>query len=268
MKLGVIIPQGWTGDYDGWDPSKAWARSVTLAKQADELGIESIWVFDHFHTVPRPTDEITFESFTMLVGAGRGHDPGPARARRDLHRVPEPRPDGQDDLDDGRHQRRPDGARDRRRLEARRVGRLRLRVPGDARAAGSPGRRPRGREPDDGRRQAPARDLRRQLLERHGRPQRPQADPAAAGPDHGRRQRAQRHLAPGGEARRRAEPRRDGPVRGGRRPADRPRAVRGDRPRPGDARDLGPHVVGPHQGRPGSSASTGWPGSASSASAA
>jgi F420-dependent oxidoreductase-like protein len=66
MKLGVIIPQGWTGDYDGWDPATAWARSVALARQADDLGFESIWVFDHFHTVPRPTDEITFESFTML----------------------------------------------------------------------------------------------------------------------------------------------------------------------------------------------------------
>ncbi|MFI5225047.1 MAG: TIGR03560 family F420-dependent LLM class oxidoreductase [Candidatus Limnocylindrales bacterium] len=66
MKLGVIIPQGWTGDYDGWDPAEAWARSVTLARRADDLGFESIWVFDHFHTIPRPTDEITFESFTML----------------------------------------------------------------------------------------------------------------------------------------------------------------------------------------------------------
>ncbi len=66
MRLGVIVPQGWTGDYDGWDPAEAWARSVVLARQADDLGFESIWVFDHFHTVPRPTDEITFESFTML----------------------------------------------------------------------------------------------------------------------------------------------------------------------------------------------------------
>ena len=66
MKLGVIIPQGWTGDYDGWDATAAWSRSVTLARQADDLGVESIWVFDHFHTIPRPTDEITFESFTML----------------------------------------------------------------------------------------------------------------------------------------------------------------------------------------------------------
>ena len=66
MKLGVIIPQGWIGEYDGWDSLAAWERSVALARQADALGFESIWLFDHFHTIPRPTDEITFESFTML----------------------------------------------------------------------------------------------------------------------------------------------------------------------------------------------------------
>jgi F420-dependent oxidoreductase-like protein len=66
VKLGVIVPQGWTGDYDGWEAAPAWARTVAVAKQADRLGFESIWLFDHFHTVPRPTDEITFESFTSL----------------------------------------------------------------------------------------------------------------------------------------------------------------------------------------------------------
>jgi F420-dependent oxidoreductase-like protein len=66
MKIGVIIPQGWTGEYDGWDPLDAWRRTTLVAKQADELGFDSIWLFDHFHTVPRPTDEITFESFTTL----------------------------------------------------------------------------------------------------------------------------------------------------------------------------------------------------------
>ena len=30
------------------------------------LGFESIWLFDHFHTVPSPEEEITFESFTAL----------------------------------------------------------------------------------------------------------------------------------------------------------------------------------------------------------
>ena len=67
MKLGVIVPQGWTGEYDGWDALDAWRRTVAVAQQADRLGFESIWLFDHFHTVPRPTDEITFESFTTLA---------------------------------------------------------------------------------------------------------------------------------------------------------------------------------------------------------
>ena len=66
MKLGVIVPQGWTGEYDGWDALEAWRRTVAVAQDADRLGVESIWLFDHFHTVPRPTDEITFESFTTL----------------------------------------------------------------------------------------------------------------------------------------------------------------------------------------------------------
>jgi F420-dependent oxidoreductase-like protein len=66
MKMGVIVPQGWVGEYDGWDPLAAWARTVAVAQQAERLGFESIWLFDHFHTVPRPTDEITFESFTSL----------------------------------------------------------------------------------------------------------------------------------------------------------------------------------------------------------
>jgi len=66
VKVGVIVPQGWTGEFDGWEAAPAWARTVAVAEQAERLGFESIWLFDHFHTVPRPTDEITFESFTAL----------------------------------------------------------------------------------------------------------------------------------------------------------------------------------------------------------
>jgi F420-dependent oxidoreductase-like protein len=61
------VPQGWTGEYAGWDPQAAWRRSMDLADEAERLGFESLWAFDHFHTVPKPTDEITFESFTFLT---------------------------------------------------------------------------------------------------------------------------------------------------------------------------------------------------------
>jgi F420-dependent oxidoreductase-like protein len=67
MKIGAIVPQGWQGEYDGWDPLDAWRRTTEVAQQAERLGYESVWLFDHFHTVPRPTDEITFESFSSLA---------------------------------------------------------------------------------------------------------------------------------------------------------------------------------------------------------
>jgi len=67
MKVGLLVPQGWKGEYNGWDAATAWSRSIELAQGAETLGFESLWVFDHFQTIPEPTDEITFESFTMLA---------------------------------------------------------------------------------------------------------------------------------------------------------------------------------------------------------
>jgi F420-dependent oxidoreductase-like protein len=67
MQVGLMAPQGWKGEYDGWDPAAAWARTVELARHAEEIGFESLWAFDHFHTIPVPTDEITFESFSVIA---------------------------------------------------------------------------------------------------------------------------------------------------------------------------------------------------------
>ena len=67
MKLGIIVPQGWTGEYAGWEPRRAWRRSLAIALEAEALGVDSLWAFDHFHTTPDPTEEITFESFTLLT---------------------------------------------------------------------------------------------------------------------------------------------------------------------------------------------------------
>ena len=66
MRVGIIVPQGWTGEYDGWDASRAWARSVAIAHEAEALGFDSLWLFDHVQTEPVPTDEITFEAFVGL----------------------------------------------------------------------------------------------------------------------------------------------------------------------------------------------------------
>src|SRR2546423_4008060 len=66
VKVGVIVPQGWTGEYAGVEPVDAWRRTVETAREAERLGFDSIWVFDHFHTTPEPTDELTFEAYTSL----------------------------------------------------------------------------------------------------------------------------------------------------------------------------------------------------------
>ena len=67
MQIGVIVPQGWTREYEGWEPTDAWARTRDLTAQVEALGFESVWVFDHFHTTPRSTLDITFESFSTLA---------------------------------------------------------------------------------------------------------------------------------------------------------------------------------------------------------
>ena len=66
MDVGVIVPQGWTGEYAGWHPARAWHRTIDIARRAEALGFESLWAFDHMHTTPEPSDEMTFESHTVL----------------------------------------------------------------------------------------------------------------------------------------------------------------------------------------------------------
>ena len=44
MKLGVIAPQGWTGEYNGWEPERAWSRTVEVAQHAERMGAESVWL--------------------------------------------------------------------------------------------------------------------------------------------------------------------------------------------------------------------------------
>jgi hypothetical protein len=47
MKVGIIAPQGWVGEYDGWETLAAWRRTVQVTLQAEALGFESVWLFSH-----------------------------------------------------------------------------------------------------------------------------------------------------------------------------------------------------------------------------
>jgi probable F420-dependent oxidoreductase len=67
LQIGVFIPQGWKLEYRGWSGPDAWARSVELARQAESLGYDHLWVYDHVETVPRREPTHVFEAFTMLA---------------------------------------------------------------------------------------------------------------------------------------------------------------------------------------------------------
>ena len=68
IRFGVFIPQGWKMELSGiGDPRDKWAKSVEVATRAEELGYDSLWVYDHFHNVPVPAHEAMFEAFTTLA---------------------------------------------------------------------------------------------------------------------------------------------------------------------------------------------------------
>lgn len=72
VQFGVGVPQGWTMDLvEIADPEEKYEAMTRAAKEADRLGYDSIWLFDHFHTVPTPELETTFECFTALAGLAR-----------------------------------------------------------------------------------------------------------------------------------------------------------------------------------------------------
>lgn len=68
MRFGLFIPQGWRLDLAGIETADHWSVMRDLAQYADTGDSwESIWVFDHFHTVPEPTDEATHEAWTLMA---------------------------------------------------------------------------------------------------------------------------------------------------------------------------------------------------------
>lgn len=72
MKFGLSLPQGWTMDLVGIkDPVEAYETMTRVAQTADECGYESVWLVDHFHTIPYPSQEVTFESWTTTAALAR-----------------------------------------------------------------------------------------------------------------------------------------------------------------------------------------------------
>jgi len=67
VRFGTFIPQGWRFDLVGIDPADHWEVMSGLAQRADAGPWESLWVYDHFHTTPVPSEEATHEAWTLMA---------------------------------------------------------------------------------------------------------------------------------------------------------------------------------------------------------
>ena len=72
LRFGLFVPQGWILDLvDIEDPIEQFETMSRVAKTAEHLGFDSIWLFDHFHTYHRPVLETTFECWTSTAALAR-----------------------------------------------------------------------------------------------------------------------------------------------------------------------------------------------------
>lgn len=68
MRFGLFIPQGWRLDLVDIPTDRHWSVMRDLAAYADgSQAWDSLWVYDHFHTVPVPTGEATHEAWTLMA---------------------------------------------------------------------------------------------------------------------------------------------------------------------------------------------------------
>src|SRR5215213_2678637 len=80
VKFGVFVPQGWRMDLvEIEDPYEQYEAMTRVGQVAEETGAyDSIWVYDHFHTVPEPTKNTVFEAWTATARRSRSGRWSPA----------------------------------------------------------------------------------------------------------------------------------------------------------------------------------------------
>ncbi len=65
-RFGVVLPQGWRRDLEHLsDRAEQFEAMLTVAREADALGFDSVWLYDHLQPPP------TFECWTSLAGVAR-----------------------------------------------------------------------------------------------------------------------------------------------------------------------------------------------------
>jgi F420-dependent oxidoreductase-like protein len=68
VSFGLILPVGRRMELrDVPHPETKWLATTAAAHRAEELGYDSVWVYDHLHNVPDPAHETVFESWATLA---------------------------------------------------------------------------------------------------------------------------------------------------------------------------------------------------------
>ena len=73
VQFGVFVPKGWRMDLvEIKDPVEQYEAMTRVAKVAEKTGAyDSVWLYDHFHTVPEPTTNTVFECWSATAGLSR-----------------------------------------------------------------------------------------------------------------------------------------------------------------------------------------------------
>ena len=68
LHFGTFAPQGWRLELrEVRGGAEQWATMRRVAVVLEQLGFDSLWLYDHFHTTPRPEIEPTFECWTAMA---------------------------------------------------------------------------------------------------------------------------------------------------------------------------------------------------------
>jgi F420-dependent oxidoreductase-like protein len=71
-RFGAILPQGWRRDLDHVDGAVAQFEAlVETAREAERLGFDSVWLYDHLQALHGPGPGTVFECWTALAAIAR-----------------------------------------------------------------------------------------------------------------------------------------------------------------------------------------------------
>jgi F420-dependent oxidoreductase-like protein len=74
MEFGAFVPQGWRLDLSSIPTDRHWPAMLGVARDIERSGFTSLWVYDHFHTVPEPTQEVTYEAWSLMAALAAATD--------------------------------------------------------------------------------------------------------------------------------------------------------------------------------------------------